>query len=103
MRQDTLIRPAETILYFNWAGGYTRSGPRLCRHRCSWDSVPIAIGYARYDRAATLWNLEQAMEVVGTLDRDDFGDREYARNIWQNATVVEEIKPCAAGTSSPCT
>jgi hypothetical protein len=44
MPQETLIWLAETILEFNWAGGYTRPGPRLYPHQYSWDSALIAIG-----------------------------------------------------------
>jgi hypothetical protein len=60
MPQDALIRLAKTILEFNWAGGYTRPGPRLYPHQWSWDSALIAIGYARYDQ-----DLAEIARVLG--------------------------------------
>jgi hypothetical protein len=62
MPQNTLIRLAKTILEFNWAGGYTRPGPRLYPHQWSWDSALIAIGYARYDQDRAVKELDHLFE-----------------------------------------
>ena len=40
-----LIRHAKMVLDFNWAGDYTKPGPRLYPHQWSWDSALITIGY----------------------------------------------------------
>ena len=45
-----LIQHAKMVLEFNWAGDYTKPGPRLYPHQWSWDSAFIAIGYAHYDQ-----------------------------------------------------
>jgi glycogen debranching enzyme len=84
MTQDALIRLAKTILDFNWAGGYTRPGPRLYPHQWSRDSALIAIGYARYDQ-------ERATQELGHL----------LESQWKNGLLPHEVHdPHLAGESS---
>lgn len=49
-RERALIEQARLVLDFNWAGGYTKPGPRLYPHQWSWDSALISIGYSHYDQ-----------------------------------------------------
>jgi sugar phosphate isomerase/epimerase len=43
---------------------------------------------------SAIWTLEQAMRIVETVDRDEFGVCVDLWNIWQNPDVVREIKAC---------
>ena len=41
-----------------------------------------------------IWTLEQAMQIIAMVNRDNFGLCVDIWNIWQNADVVQEIKAC---------
>jgi len=41
-----------------------------------------------------IWTLEQAMRIVAAVDRTNFGVCVDVWNLWQNASVTEEIKAC---------
>ncbi len=41
-----------------------------------------------------IWTLEQAMEIVAAVDRENFGVCVDLWNVWQNPDVVEEIRAC---------
>ena len=43
---------------------------------------------------SAIWTLAQAMRVVEAVDRENFGVCVDTWNIWQNESVVEEIKGC---------
>ncbi len=43
---------------------------------------------------SAIWTLSQAMRVVEVVDRENFGVCVDTWNIWQNESVVEEIKGC---------
>jgi sugar phosphate isomerase/epimerase len=43
---------------------------------------------------SAIWTLEQAVQIVEMVDRDDFGICVDVWNIWQNAGVIEGIKAC---------
>ena len=84
MAQDALIRLAKTILDFNWAGGYTRPGPRLYPHQWSWDSALIALAYAHYDQ-------DRATKELGHL----------LESQWENGLLPHEFHdPHLTGESS---
>src|SRR3712207_9497014 len=57
-----LIKQAQMGLDFNWAGEYTKPGPRLYPHQWSWDSALIAIGYSRYDQDRAMQELSHLFE-----------------------------------------
>jgi sugar phosphate isomerase/epimerase len=43
---------------------------------------------------SAIWTLEQAMQIVAAVDRDNFGICLDTWNIWQNAHITEGIKAC---------
>src|SRR3712207_274181 len=57
-----LIKQAQMGLDFNWAGEYTKPGPRLYPHQWSWDSALVAIGYSHYDQGRAKRELRHLFE-----------------------------------------
>ncbi len=43
---------------------------------------------------SAIWTLEQAMRIVTSVDRDNFGICLDTWNIWQNANIAEGIRAC---------
>lgn len=43
---------------------------------------------------SAIWTLEQAMRIVGSVDRPNLGICLDTWNIWQNANIIEAIKAC---------
>ncbi len=43
---------------------------------------------------SAIWTLDQAMDLVAAVDRDNFGICFDTWNIWQNAGIVESIRAC---------
>jgi sugar phosphate isomerase/epimerase len=43
---------------------------------------------------SAIWTLEQAMRIVTTVDRDNFGVCLDTWNIWQNANILDKIRAC---------
>ena len=58
-----LIEHAKMVLKFNWAGNYTKPGPRLYPYQWSWDSAFIAIWYAHYDQNRAMQELLDAQRA----------------------------------------